>query len=484
MEFQRILIVFLLIVQVVSSNFLKETTLTKRQTLRVPFLAPIGGKINPLGDICLQSASTALDKINKNPHILPDYNLVIEIIDDECRSFTALERFVPELEQWKWNVERRNLMENLSNYSTLLPVHHYLSENRSNHSFLTPPLFVGSPCSEVCRAIGRLAQHFGIVEAAIGCVDSKLDNRNVYRNFYRLFTSLKRNVVARLNLLLAMNWTQIAIVSDQSQYTSSVSVSNLELKSFTKNFINSQFQDSYFFMSLLAKHNITVMAEEFVIGGLGQQQTQEAVERLKNRDVRIVFALCYINTCPEIACAAYKTGFFGPTVVWIFNADIDFRRVSKSNCTREALEMVTEGAIFLGPDATGDLSKPEDHSEIGISSKQITEEILTNDVNASSRNAFTWRLICFESVHNAAYILHSVEESLRLQNTSLGNLINDKEQRNNKLTEMIRKSILNLNISASWGPGQWISIENSSSIYASPNTYIQQVAFHFTISPF
>ena len=168
-----------------------------------------------MGDICLQSTKIALDKINANPNVLPGYKLVVDILDDQCESSRVLQVMIPELMNWKWQL--------LFNSTSISNETYRVGEELSDDLMLTPPLFVGSPCSEVCKAVGQLPQHFGIIEAAVGCVDSKLDNRYRYPNFYRLYRSSTEMARARLELLLQMNWNQVAIISDLTQYTSTVS---------------------------------------------------------------------------------------------------------------------------------------------------------------------------------------------------------------------------------------------------------------------
>ena len=233
-------------------------------------------------------------------------------------------------------------------------------------------------------------------------------------------------------------------------------------------------------MTMLSEHNITIIAEELFIQDDGDESSFQAVTRLKQRDVRIVFAICYINTCPEIACAAYRAGFYGPTVVWIFSSEVDILRENVTRpdgCTKEMTDAVAEGALFLGTDLQGNLAVPGVKSEIGVSPTEITDYIDKYSPNANVRSAFEWRLICFESVHNAAFILDGVEKELNKENKTISDLILDKELRNTNLTEHVRQSILDLDIEASWGAGHWNLhhdwLPNMS--YASPTIHVQQV---------
>ena len=60
-----------------------KTTLTKPYTLKIVASMPITGQIMPMGDMCLGPMQIALDIANNRSDILPQYNLVVDIIDDQ-----------------------------------------------------------------------------------------------------------------------------------------------------------------------------------------------------------------------------------------------------------------------------------------------------------------------------------------------------------------------------------------------------------------
>ena len=422
------IILTLFLIENVSSSHLVK----RKQQLRVPLLVPIKGSINPLGDICTKSAEIAVKRINEQEKVLPNYDLVVDIIDDQCNKSKSLGIMMEELLDWKWRQVDSNGGE-----------------------IFTPPLLMGSPCSSVTRSVGALVQHFGVIQATVGGVDSELNDPNSYPNFYRLFRSSSEIALLRVELSLSMGWNQVALLSDLRHFS---------------------YRDSYLLMQLLVQHNITIQAEEFLID---QEKVEDVVGRLKAKDARIIFAICYISNCPAIACAAYKIGLYGPTVVWIFNSAVDILKESAARpegCTKEMTDAFAEGSLFVGNDATGNIFDRSYQSEVGLSAGDITDYIVSHNPKLKDKSAFGWRLLCFELAHNAAFILHNVEQSL--VNESIVDLIKDKNRRTNDLTERLRQSVLSLNIKSSWGPGRWQSTNFTPwqrYSYATPALYVEQV---------
>ena len=69
-------------------------SLTKPYTLELPVLLPITGNIYPLGQVGLEPVRMIAEIVNNRSDILPDYNVVIDVIDDQCDAATGLNRTV------------------------------------------------------------------------------------------------------------------------------------------------------------------------------------------------------------------------------------------------------------------------------------------------------------------------------------------------------------------------------------------------------
>ena len=167
--------------------------LWKPKTIVVPVVANLGGSVVPLGDTCTVSMDIFLDKFNQQSQFLPDYNLVVEITDDECSEATAVERFIPEYINWKshvnlTNINREDNGTRAGQMKTYVP-NMFEFEHQQAANAIRVPFFSGPLCSGPCKAISQYPQYFNIIEATVACLSPKLDNRKLYPNFYRLFPS-------------------------------------------------------------------------------------------------------------------------------------------------------------------------------------------------------------------------------------------------------------------------------------------------------
>ena len=134
--------------------------LTKPYTLKLITSMPITGNIVTMGDMCLGSMKIALDIANSRSDILPDYNLVIDVIDDQCDGSVGLQRSIG---PYFLNKERI-YNANDSNFGQFqIPQQFQLAE-KSAETFYIPPIFGGSVCSAVCLLYANLMKKFKTIQ--------------------------------------------------------------------------------------------------------------------------------------------------------------------------------------------------------------------------------------------------------------------------------------------------------------------------------
>ena len=103
-----------------------------------------------------------------------------------------------------------------------------------------------------------------------------VDNEKRYPNTYRTW-SAAQFADAAITFLSQMNWYEIAIISDSVSYS---------------------FQTLQRFLTLAPGNNITAgVIEVFVT------DPTEALNRIKETELRIFISFCYQDACPKIACA-------------------------------------------------------------------------------------------------------------------------------------------------------------------------------------
>ena len=78
------LFISIVILKTVDGETGSAALLTKPHTLKIVASMPITGKIFPMGNMCFGPMQIALDNVNNRSDILPQYNLVVDVVDDQC----------------------------------------------------------------------------------------------------------------------------------------------------------------------------------------------------------------------------------------------------------------------------------------------------------------------------------------------------------------------------------------------------------------
>ena len=136
------------------------TTLTKPYTLKIVASMPITGKILPMGDMCLGPMQIALDIANNRSDILPQYNLVVDIIDDQCSGGVGLQRSIDPYFLNKQRIFKHNDSK-IGQFQ--IPEQFQIVEETAK-IFYVPPIFGGSICSGVCQLYANMAKKFKTIQ--------------------------------------------------------------------------------------------------------------------------------------------------------------------------------------------------------------------------------------------------------------------------------------------------------------------------------
>ena len=132
--------------------------LTKPYTLELVISMPVTGNIFPMGDIVLEPIKMVVDIVNNRSDILPDYNIVIDIIDDQCDAGVGLSRTIgPFFLSGKRVFNKTNRIGQYRFPESVEFLH------QTATSFLMPPVLAGPVCSSVCRVLGNLVPTFNTI---------------------------------------------------------------------------------------------------------------------------------------------------------------------------------------------------------------------------------------------------------------------------------------------------------------------------------
>ena len=137
--------------------------MTKPYTLELVVSMPVTGNILPLGDIALEPIKMVVEIVNNRSDILPDYNIVVDVIDDQCGAAVGLQNTIgPFFLSGKRVFNETNKIGQYRFPESVEFLH------QTATSFLMPPVLAGHLyfciCSSVCMVIGNLVPTFSTIQ--------------------------------------------------------------------------------------------------------------------------------------------------------------------------------------------------------------------------------------------------------------------------------------------------------------------------------
>ena len=154
-----------------------------KPNLTVPFLTIYGGFYFPMGDQCEFSTQLALDRIAQR-NVLKNYNLIVDMFDEECNSALGVRMSVELMERAK------------TSYTDM------------------PPLLVG-PCCFDALMVGHFVKHYHFVSAVEHVPNTAIFNaRSIYSNAFALSESLSSLYGGVPHFIKANGWNRVFLLSD------------------------------------------------------------------------------------------------------------------------------------------------------------------------------------------------------------------------------------------------------------------------------
>ncbi|XP_022092951.1 gamma-aminobutyric acid type B receptor subunit 2-like [Acanthaster planci] len=311
------------------------------------------------GSAILQAALMALQHVNEDPTVLPDYHLHIEVKNSKCRPGEGMKGFVDLI-----NEEPTKLM------------------------------LLGASCSVVSQPVAETSQHWNLVQMSFSSASDVLSFKGRFPYFFRTNPAQSGLNTPRIALLKEYRWEKVAIIHDSSEYFTSA--------------INTFSEELY-------ANNLTVLAKESFPAG---EQPTVQLQNIKDKDARIIVASAYEDGLQRVFCEAYHLGMYGSRYTWMiesWNSLNWWQNVSRLGCTNDQMYKVAEnyvGTVFLN------LRTDNKSSRSGLTVSQY-EDAYTSFTRGVPYAGKDFASFGYDAVWAVALALHSTVEELAAENSSV-----------------------------------------------------------------
>lgn len=214
----------------------------------------------PGGQSCLPSAIMALNEVNLNASILPDYKINLNWFNSEC-----------------------NPGKGISNLYEMI-----FHKKRKQDDVI---MVLGPGCSDVSSSVAEVANYWNLTVLSFGSSSPALSNRKRFKTFFRTHPTAVLDNPARLSLCKKYKWKKIATLqNDKELFTSTIDNLEKEAKKFD--------------IEILVRQTFT-------------DDPIDAVKNLKKQDARIIVGVFYEDDARKVFCQAYKEGMIFPKYIWM-----------------------------------------------------------------------------------------------------------------------------------------------------------------------
>lgn len=278
----------------------------------------------------IPAVQMAIDEINNDNEVLKDYHLKLLIKDSECNVGEAVRRTLE-----------------------------YISSGKPKITFLGPG------CSKAAMPVAEAIHYWNIVQIGFSNSSPLLSSKDVFPLYFRINPSETFSNLGRIAILRRFNWKKVAILQQNNDVFTGISNSLVDL---------------------LSAANLTVLAYESY-----KDHPKFAIENLKKKDVRIIFAFFYPDQHYVTFCEAFKQGMYGPKYVWILisgrNQDNWWKIQSPLvDCTPEEVRKGLSNNIGTGEIKLSPLSGP---TKFGKTPQELYADYLQRLSNSGySENTF------------------------------------------------------------------------------------------------
>ncbi|KAL8578950.1 hypothetical protein ACOMHN_001912 [Nucella lapillus] len=363
-------------------------TLAVRVTLPLKDIPLTLGGIFPMsgswagGMACKPAINMALERVNNNTDILPQYRLTMQYNDSQCMP----------------GLGTKVLYQLLYDKPT--------------------KIMVLTGCSSVSTFVAQAANMWNLIVLAYGASSPALSNRERFPMFFRTHPSGTLHNPTRIKLFQLFRWRRIATIQE-TQETFTSTIEDLEKR--------------------VKEVDIDIAVRQSFL-----TDPTNAVRNLKRQDARIIVGVFYEDMARRVFCQAYKEKLYGKKYVWLiigWYPDNWYRaNDDRHNCTADQLEEALEGhltteAVILHQEPTmtdvgmGHLTteavilhQEPTMTDVGMTAKQFTEQLneVLNTSDPSLITGYPEAPLAYDAVWALAFALNKTavrlaEKGMRLE---------------------------------------------------------------------
>nr|XP_006812189.1 PREDICTED: gamma-aminobutyric acid type B receptor subunit 1-like [Saccoglossus kowalevskii] len=359
--------------------------------LTIGALFPMGGGVWD-GSGILPGVELALQHINDNPSILPNYTLRMEWKDTQCDAGVGMKSFFELL-----------------------------------YEKPTKIVLLGAACSIVSQPVAATAQHWNLVQLSYASASDTLSNTDRFKYFFRIFPTDSGLNAPRIELLLQYGWRRVATIhqtEDLFARGTDLLISGLEDK------------------------GIKLLTSESVEPG---SVPTNQLSNIKKKDGRIILVSMYEDQARLLFCEAYKQGLYGQKYVYLLPGwyTDGWWIVSDHNidCTVDQMKEAIEGYISVESLL---LSRDDDVTVSGLTPLEYLDAYNTL-TNGSDLSAEAFASYGYDATWVLALMFHKV--AIQLERSGSSVRIEDFDYDNtNGLRELFIDALNSTNFLGVTGP--------------------------------
>ncbi|XP_060082316.1 uncharacterized protein LOC132561632 [Ylistrum balloti] len=201
----------------------------------------------------VQGAELALDRVNKNPGVLPNHDLELIIVDSQCKADVAMREYIKYIH---------------------------------NSTNLNIAGVLGPACSDEAESIASLSKHFYMFTVSYSAEASSLSDRVTYPYFYRTIPQISVHKYVYEQLFNKLEWHQVGALAEAGQ----------ELPEYHL-LLQDHLQKSG--VKVVIRHDIVQTHDH-------SYDVTQIFADLRARNVRIIIADFYVGAARAIMCEAYR----------------------------------------------------------------------------------------------------------------------------------------------------------------------------------
>ncbi|XP_023163945.2 receptor-type guanylate cyclase gcy-5-like isoform X2 [Drosophila hydei] len=253
----------------------------------------------------IEASQRAVDVINENKTVLPNYNLEILIKDGQCKSDMVLKSFI--------------------------------------HYFNKPNMLgvLGPACSETVEPIAGISKHLNMMIISYSAEGNSFVDREAYPYFFRTIGSNSEYVDAYIKIMQQLGWCRVStLTEDSQQYTGYLSRMESKLRLF----------------------NFTLAFSRKVPSDVTAPDMREHLVKLKEAHSRIIIAELQSGSAAITICEAIKLGMTQKeNYVWFLpswlSKDYELWNMKVDNrCSIEQFRNAIEGHLSIRHTPFGELN--------------------------------------------------------------------------------------------------------------------------------